>query len=156
MMQLKNANLQTEISFKNKELATTTMYLVQRNNLITKLQKQLDQIATKAKNASVKKDIKQVIRILNSEEQLGGDWDLFARHFDQVHNDFLQRLRQKYPELTSTDEKLCAFLRMNLTSKEIAPLMHISVRGVEIGRYRLRKKLALESGVNLNAIMNKI
>lgn len=156
MMQLKNANLQTEISFKNKELATTTMYLVQRNNLITKLQKQLDQIASKAKNASVKKEIRQVIRILDSEEQLDGDWEQFARHFDQVHIDFLHRLRQQYPNLTSTDEKLCAFLRMNLTSKEIAPLMHISVRGVEIGRYRLRKKLALESGVNLNAFMNKI
>jgi len=156
MMQLKNTNLQTEISFKNKELATTTMYLVQRNNLITKLQKQLNQLAKKTKTAGVKKEINQVIRMLHNEEQLDGDWEQFARHFDQVHIDFLQRLRQKYPDLTSTDEKLSAFLRMNLTSKEIAPLMHISVRGVEIGRYRLRKKLALESGVNLNAFMNKI
>ncbi len=65
-------------------------------------------------------------------------------NFDQVHENFLLRLREAFPELTAKDLRLCAFLRLNLSSKEIAPLLNISARGVEISRYRLRKKLQLD------------
>ncbi|MBT4398780.1 MAG: hypothetical protein HOD37_04800, partial [Bacteroidetes bacterium] len=68
---------------------------------------------------------------------------VFETSFDQVHENFLRRLREAYPELTAKDLRLCAYLRLNLSSKEIAPLLNISIRGVEISRYRLRKKLNL-------------
>ena len=77
------------------------------------------------------------------------NWDKFELYFDQVHENFFQRLRDHYPKLTPKDQKLCAYLRMNLSTKEIAPLLNISVRGVEISRYRLRKKLGLTSETNL-------
>ena len=80
---------------------------------------------------------------------MDSDWEQFEAHFDQVHENFLRNLRNAYPNLTPKDQKLCAYLRMNLTTKEIAPLMNISVRGVEISRYRLRKKLELETDTNL-------
>jgi FixJ family two-component response regulator len=84
---------------------------------------------------------------------LEDDWESFARHFDQVHTDFIKRLKEKYPQLSPKDLKLCAYLRMNLVSKEIAPLLNISVRGVEISRYRLRKKMQLHAEVNLTDYM---
>jgi DNA-binding CsgD family transcriptional regulator len=63
--------------------------------------------------------------------------------FDEINNDFLKKIKGLYPQLTSTDLKLCAYLQLNMSSKEIAQLMNISLRGVEISRYRLRKKLQL-------------
>ena len=70
-------------------------------------------------------------------------------HFDNVHSDFLSALKDKYPGLSANELKLSAYLRMNLSTKEIAQLMHISIRGVEISRYRLRKKLQIPTETNL-------
>ena len=84
---------------------------------------------------------------------MDNNWKQFEYHFDQVHGDFLQQLRAVYPELTAKDQRLCAYLKMNFTTKEIAQLMNISVRGVEISRYRLRKKLQLNRDQNLNEFM---
>ena len=77
------------------------------------------------------------------------DWEQFTVHFDNVQNDFLSALKETYPNLSPNDLKFCAYLRMNLSSKEIAQLMKISVRGVEIGRYRLRKKLEISTETNV-------
>ncbi|MDZ4786047.1 MAG: hypothetical protein SGJ02_08220 [bacterium] len=93
--------------------------------------------------------VRQLLDILNNDEHLDEEWEPFATHFDKVHADFLARLRDRYPQLTPRDHKLCAFLRMNLSSKEIAPLLYISVRDVEISRCGLRKKLDLDDEANL-------
>ena len=74
---------------------------------------------------------------------------MFEENFDQAHNNFFKRLKKEFPSLTPGDLRLCAYLHMNLTSKEIAPLLNISIRGVEIHRYRLRKKLGLSGDENL-------
>ena len=77
------------------------------------------------------------------------DWKVFEFHFEKAHEKFLQKLINKYPQLSHSNLRLCAYLRMNLTSKEIAALLRISYRGVENHRYRLRKKLLLKKEVNL-------
>jgi FixJ family two-component response regulator len=92
---------------------------------------------------------------LNENAQLDEDWEQFSQYFDQVHEDFLKRLREAYPQLTPKDQRLCTYLKMNLSTKEIAPLLNISVRGVEISRYRLRKKMELPTEINLNEFMMK-
>jgi DNA-binding CsgD family transcriptional regulator len=97
----------------------------------------------------VKKDIHQLLNLVNFDVKLDEDWEHFAHHFDQVHVDFLKNLRERFPQLSASDLKLCAYLRMNLSTKEIAPLLNISVRGVEGSRYRLRKKLDLPNDANL-------
>jgi DNA-binding CsgD family transcriptional regulator len=74
---------------------------------------------------------------------------MFENLFDQAHENFFRRLKLAYPDLTPSDFRLCAYLRMNLSSKEIAPLLNISIRGVEEKRYRLRKKLNLTADQNL-------
>ncbi|MFK7980747.1 MAG: triple tyrosine motif-containing protein, partial [Saprospiraceae bacterium] len=153
---LKHENLETEVAHKNKELALTTMHLVQRNELILKLQEPLTQILRKTTNKTAITEIKRINKLLKENAKMEDAWSQFANHFDQVHVDFLQRIRAQYPQLTANDRKLCAYLRMNLTTKEIAPLMSISIRGVEVGRYRLRKKIGLDSTVNLTEFMLSI
>ncbi|MEZ5044479.1 MAG: triple tyrosine motif-containing protein [Saprospiraceae bacterium] len=153
---LKNKNLQAEINYKNKELASITMHWVQRSEMINQLKSQLEKLGKSANEPNIVKEINRLIRLLSKDEDLDKDWDQFAHHFDQVHSNFLKSLKTRFPQLTSNDQKLCAYLRMNLSTKEIAPLMNISIRGVEVGRYRLRKKLNLDSGVDLNQFMMEI
>ncbi|MBL0272833.1 MAG: hypothetical protein IPQ06_07095 [Chitinophagaceae bacterium] len=90
-----------------------------------------------------------MIKTLSEDDNLDKEWESFAKHFDKVHSDFMVGLKEKHPTITPNELKLCAYLRMNLSTKEIAQLMNISVRGVEISRYRLRKKLQLPSEANL-------
>ncbi len=86
---------------------------------------------------------------MNEENKIDNDWAQFAAHFDNVHSDFFKNLKSRYPNLSAHELKLCAYLRMNLSSKEIAQLENISVRGVELGRYRLRKKIQIQTETNL-------
>jgi DNA-binding CsgD family transcriptional regulator len=82
------------------------------------------------------------------------DWQIFENNFERAHDKFFTKMKTNYPDLTSSDLRLCAYLHMNLSSKEIAPLLGISVRGVENHRYRLRKKMNLEHDENLVEIIN--
>jgi DNA-binding CsgD family transcriptional regulator len=149
IVQLKNEKLEAEVNFKNKELASVTMHLVQRGKLLSSIKDELIRLQRTVETPSGAQEFKKVIRMLGDDENNDEDWEHFAIHFDQVHSNFLTNLKGKYPTLTSTDQKLCAYLRMNLSSKEIAQLMNISLRGVEISRYRLRKKLQVPTEVNL-------
>ena len=100
-------------------------------------------------NEQAASEIKKMIKSLSEEEHMDEEWDNFTKHFDKVNSDFVVRLKQVHPNLTGNELKLCTYLRMNLSTKEIAQLMNISVRGVEISRYRLRKKLGISSEVSL-------
>ncbi len=150
---LENEKLQSEIKYKNNELANLTMHLLQKSETLKQIQTEIENVRKNIKDPAAKKELKKVFSLLNSDNRLEEDWQNFSYHFDKVHHDFLKRIKEEYPKLSSTDLKLCAYLRLNLTTKEIAPLLNISTRGVEISRYRLRKKLALTSDVNLNSFM---
>ena len=80
-------------------------------------------------------------------------WQQFEENFDIVYDDFLKRLGEQYPQLTVSDKKMCAYLKMDLSSKEIAPLLNLTVRSVEMTRYRLRKKLGLSHENNLTEFL---
>lgn len=152
--QLKNENLKSQIQFKNQELASTTMHLVQKIELMRSIQGELKKLTQSDKAIpTLKKDITKIIRKLNSDEQLDNEWEQFARHFDEVHSNFLKRISETFPQLKPNDHRLCAYLRMNLSTKEIAHLLNLSVRGVEASRYRLRKKINLDTNTNLTEFM---
>lgn len=146
---LKTEKLKHEISNKDKELAAATMHLITKNGFIDHMRENLNSITKKSKNQEVKNEIQKVIK--NIEKNIAGDqdWEQFEIHFDQVHGDFMSRFKKEYSSLSPQEIKLSAYLRMNLSTKEIAYLMNISTRGVEIARYRLRKKLNLERAENL-------
>jgi len=156
IMHLKNAQLESEIAFKNQELATKTMHLLSRRQLIDKLEKPLDNILRSTVDEQSKREILSVKKLLKEDAQMEDDWHQFSKHFDQVHNDFISKMRLQYPMLTSSDLKLCAFLKMDLSTKEIAPLLNISIRGVETGRYRLRRKLQINGRTDLRDFMNSV
>lgn len=146
---LEKDKLELEIRSKNQELASSTMHIVQKGEMLQKIKEDIQKIAKEVIDPTTKHALRKVAKKISADEQLDNDWQQFAKHFDQVHSQFIQRLRSQYPQLTPKDHRLCAYLRMNLSSKEMAQLLNISVRSVEVARYRLRKKLEIDSEVNL-------
>ncbi|MGB8195014.1 MAG: triple tyrosine motif-containing protein, partial [Chitinophagaceae bacterium] len=149
LIALRNAKLEAEIQHKTTELASTAMHLVQKGELLGKVKDQMLRLKKGNENGKDSDEFKKLIRAISDEDKMDEQWEHFAMHFDKVHSDFLVMLKAKYPKMSANELKLCAYLRMNLTTKEIAQLMNISVRGVEISRYRLRKKLQVPTEVNL-------
>ena len=142
---LRNDKLRSEIDHKNRELATTTMHLINKNEFMLQIRDAIKETSKSGSKDNFKKIIRDIDRNLSEDE----GWEQFTKHFDQVHGDFLSNIKKDNPSLTPQEIKLCAYLRMNMSSKEIANLLNISVRGVEISRYRLRKKLDISRETNL-------
>ena len=147
--QLKNEKLLIEMRHKDMELANSTMLIIQKNKFMTKVKNEIHDIIGKLQIESNKQELRQLVKRIDKDIRSEQQWKVFDKYFDEVHQDFTKRLKEKHPELTPNDLRLCAYLRMNISSKEIAPLMNISIRGVEISRYRLRKKLDLDRDTNL-------
>ncbi|MCC6459339.1 MAG: hypothetical protein IT260_02640 [Saprospiraceae bacterium] len=157
LVRLQNEKLASEVAHKNQELALATLHLVQKGEILSSIQEELTRaLESKSDPKALRADLSRMVRALQMDEQTDADWEQFAIHFDQVHGDFLKRLREKYPQLTPHDHRLCAYLRMNLSTKEIANLLNISVRGVEGSRYRLRKKMDLPGDANLPEVMLQV
>jgi ligand-binding sensor domain-containing protein/DNA-binding CsgD family transcriptional regulator len=146
---LRNENLEAEINFKNSELASSAMHLVKKGELLTKIKAELTHVMKGFDNPQAIAEVKKMIKTLGEDDNIDKEWESFTKHFDKVHSDFIAGLKEKHPAISGNELKLCAYLRMNLSTKEIAQLMNISVRGVEISRYRLRKKLGIASETNL-------
>jgi len=138
LMKLRNDQLSQDVDAKNRELAVSTMSLIKKNELLSLIKEDL-------KNSSEdgSKNIKSVITTINKNISEEDTWNVFKEAFDNADKDFLKKVKLAHPSLTPNDLRLCAYLRLNLSSKEIAPLLNISVRSVEIKRYRLRKKMDL-------------
>ncbi len=93
--------------------------------------------------------IREIEKNITSDD----DWAIFQTNFDKIHDDFFRNLKERYPDLTSNDLRLCALLRLNLSSKDICNMMNISLRGIEAARYRLRKRLNIPSEQDLTDFM---
>ena len=156
LVQLRNEKLEAEIQHKNTELASTAMHLVQKGEILGKVKEQMLKLKKHSEGAKDADELKKILRTLSEEDKMDQQWEQFSVHFDNVHSDFLSVIKAKYPSLSANELKTCAYLRMNLTTKEIAQLMNISVRGVEISRYRLRKKLGLPTEVSLLDFMMEV
>lgn len=142
--------LELEIQSKSTEVAGKSFSIAKQGEVMDNIRKILDNESDINK---LKTDIKRAIRTNTIEKH---EWETFETNMKQIHSDFVTRLMEKHPDLSSKDIRLAIYLRMNLSSKEIAPLMNISFRGVELHRYRLRKKLALHQESNLNKYMMDI
>lgn len=149
---LEKEKLINEIDLKRKELANTTMMAAKKNEVLMEIQGELSKDKNKFSNQF---RLKHIMNKINNAVKNKDEWKVFETNFNEVHEDFFRDILEKYPRLTGKDLKLCSYLKMNLSSKEIAPLMGISVRGVEVHRYRLRKKMKLESDVNLTKFLIK-
>jgi tetratricopeptide (TPR) repeat protein len=148
-LELERKRLQEEIDFKNRELATNVMYMVKKNELINHISEKLIKAKTKFKkeNIPVAEEIIHTLQ-MNVDNQI---WNTFEKRFEEVHKNFYSKLNERFPKLTKKDLKLCALLRLHLSTKEIATIMHQNPASVEVARTRLRKKLNL-SNTEINLI----
>jgi len=138
LVRMKNEQLQKDIESKNRELAISTMSLVKKNELLYRIKSQLQA------DDDARENIRAVIQTIDKNTDEEETWNFFKEAFENADQDFFKKIQQRHPNLTHNDLKLCAYLRLNLSSKEIAPLLNISVRSVEVKRYRLRKKMELQ------------
>lgn len=149
IVRLEYEKLEADVDYKNRELSTMTMHLVQRGKVLAKIK---DVISSVIKNHDINDSspsFRHLIRLIRDVEKSDQDWDNFSMHFNSVNADFFNKLKDLYPDLTPNELKLSAYLKMNLSTKEIAQLMNITIKAVEVGRYRLRKKLRLQPETNL-------
>ena len=153
------AQMRHEIERKAEDLAGSTMNVMRKNELLSQIGGEIDKSIEGIKNGE--SDDQQLRRLRNLTQLIDSnivhddDWQKFQNNFDVVYSDFLKRLGNKYPQLSLSDKKMCAYLHMGLSSKAIAPLMGMSVHSVETTRYRLRKKLGLQKEDNLTNFLQK-
>ena len=151
--QLKNEKLKAEILHKNRELVSASLHLAHKNEVFKKIKADVDKLTKTCTDLKTKANLDAIIKILSTEEDSQDGWNEFVTHFNKLHTGFFDKLKEKHPTLTPKDLKMCAYLRMNLSTKEISNLTNISTRGVEGARYRLRKKFGLSSDDNLVAFL---
>ncbi|WP_445752718.1 triple tyrosine motif-containing protein [Polaribacter sp.] len=143
IIKLNNDKLRLDIENKNRELATSTMSIIKKNEFLNAIKTELI--------SGGKNNLDKVIKIIDKNLNNTDDWKLFQEAFNNADKKFLKKIKSNHPDLTPNDLRLCAYLRLNLSSKEIAPLLNISPRSVEVKRYRLRKKMNLEHDANLTS-----
>jgi tetratricopeptide (TPR) repeat protein len=155
-LQLEKAGFERELEFKNKELVLNVMSLMQKNEILSDLSEKLISIDESATTPESKETIKKVARELQKSQDKE-IWKEFSHRFKEVHGEFYDNLLLKYPDLTPNELKLCAFLRLNMSSKDIAELTGQRVSSLETARYRLRQKLGIaNSDVNLVTFLSSI
>ncbi len=138
---LKNEQLKIDVESKTRELASSTMGMIKKNEFLNTIKNELKKVEANG--------ITRVIKIIDRNLNNTDDWKLFEEAFNNADKGFIKKIKSIHPDLTPNDLRLCAYLRLNLPSKEIAPLLNISPRSVEVKRYRLRKKMNLNHKDNL-------
>jgi tetratricopeptide (TPR) repeat protein len=144
-----------QLDQKNHELTATTMLLANKNEVLNKLRR----LTEETKNYIVddgKTKLREIIGEIDRQTNLESQWDDFKIHFESIHKDFFATLLKKHPDLTQSDLQLCAYIRLNLSTKEISRLMNIAHKSVNIHRYRLRKKLLLTPDTSLNEFIHAL
>ncbi|MEA4919041.1 triple tyrosine motif-containing protein [Proteiniphilum sp.] len=144
---LQNEKLEAELIYKGKELASAAMTLINHSELLKNLRENVQSLILTGKIHRYEGN--ELLKMIENNIPEEDEWNLFQSNFDLIHQNFFRNLKDRYPSLTPTDLKLCSLLRLNYSSKEIADMLNISIRGVEAARYRLRKKLSLGESDNL-------
>ncbi|WP_088341108.1 tetratricopeptide repeat protein [Robiginitalea sediminis] len=143
-----------EIEHKKKELASQTLHLVQKNTFLEELQENLENLRKSPEK--FKMEFRRIAMLLRKEKASDKDWETFKTYFAQVHNDFDQKLKTFSPDISEKEIRLAAFLRMNLTTKEIAATMNVLPESVLKSKYRLKKKLGIKQEIDLNEFLNTL
>ena len=146
--QLREEQLKQELELKSKSLTKSALHMIQKNEFLQILRSKLKDLK-KTDESSYQKKVKKLIKSIDLNFNLDDDWQEFEAVFQQVHSEFFIRLKEMYPNLTPSEVRLCAMIRLNLHSKDMAAIMGISQDSLRIARYRLRKRLGLEKGSNL-------
>ncbi|EDM35629.1 hypothetical protein PBAL39_03769 [Pedobacter sp. BAL39] len=153
---LQTERLQAELAGKNRELANSAMSLVYKNELLQKLSQEILKLKDTNGKGLAEEQLRKIQKVIDEGMNDERDWHLFETSFNMAHESFFKKLKANHPDLVPNDLKLCAYLHMNMSSKEMASLLNISLRGVEIRRYRLRKKLEVPHDKNLTEFLMEL
>ena len=146
--------IQEKMEIMSRSLLANTTFLIQQKELYRQIQKQIDGLVLVVP-ADLKKNVIEISKNINQSYQMDKDWEDFKKHFVEIHPDFFDILSKKY-ELNHNDMRLCAYIKMKLSNKEIAKLLHINAPSVNTARYRLRKKMKLEKEEDLNQFLEEL
>jgi tetratricopeptide (TPR) repeat protein len=153
--ELAEQQLHDQIEYKNKELASYTLNLIQKNEILENLKEAVDEIKS-APETQIKQKLTGLVNMVNYSFHLDRDWENFKIHFEQVHQDFFKKLIERHPDLSANDLKLCSLIKLNLDNKGIAAILNISQESAKVARHRLRKKLELGAEQTLIAFLNSV
>jgi len=156
IVKIKNEQLQADLASKSRELANSAMNLVYKNELLQKISEEITHLKDSSGKELSEDQLRRIQKVIDEGMNDERDWNVFESSFNEAHENFFKKLKADHPDLVPNDLKLCAYLRMNMSSKEMASLLNISLRGVEIRRYRLRKKLNLEHDKNLTEFLMEL
>ncbi|MCC9137890.1 triple tyrosine motif-containing protein [Pontibacter silvestris] len=156
IVKLRNEQLRNDLAAKSRELASSALNIIAKNELLQNLSHEILQLKDSNGKKLAAAQLKRLQKVIDEGMSNDYDWNLFENSFNEAHENYFKKLKTSHSELTPNDLKLCAYLRMNMSSKEIASLLNITVRGVEIRRYRLRKKLNLEHEKNLTEFLMEV
>jgi tetratricopeptide (TPR) repeat protein len=148
--QLQKEVVDQELEFKRKELTTHALHLANKNEILEQLKMQIDDMKKGVNDSGAFRKISNAIKFNLQDDK---NWENFSKYFEEVHKDFNVQIKKKYPEVTSNELRFMALLKMNLSSKEIANILNISSDGIKKARYRLRKKLNINSDESLNDLI---
>lgn len=152
--QLHNENLQKEVAHKNQQLTSHTLHMIKKNQLLQQIKASLLTLAQNPKQ--LKKELGNLNRLVEQGFNLDKEWEEFRQVFEQVHQDFFKQLKNQYPNLTPHELHVCALVKLNFSIKEMATILGIAPNSVAMARYRIRKKLQLETDDNLTEFMMKV
>jgi tetratricopeptide (TPR) repeat protein/DNA-binding CsgD family transcriptional regulator len=153
-LELEHQKLNSQMEYKNKELTLNMLYLTEKNEFITSIARKLEGMKPDVKREN-RLLFQQIINEIVNNKDVGG-WEEFELRFMEVHEDFYDALNKKFPDLTPNEKRLCAFLRLNMTTKEISAITHQSVQSINMARFRLRKKMNMEHDDNLISFLGQL
>jgi len=134
---------------KDRELSTSIIQIQNKNNVLLSIQELLNEDSSEG-------NISKILKLIQNDINLDSQWEKFKWHFEEVHPNFFARIQGTYPGLTDNDLRLCAYIKMLLTNKEVATLLNLSVKGIEAARYRLKKRLSLATEQDLNTFIHSL
>ena len=160
LAEMRNEQLDTELKHKQSQLSDSTMNLMRKNDMLQQIDENMAALSESMRRGDPKtrltRQIQDIRKSIQTNMNDDDNWEKFEENFNMVYDDFMKTLTARFPDLKTNDRKLCAYLRMGLSSKEMASLLNTPVRSIETARYRLRKKLNLDGGENLTEFIQNI
>lgn len=145
---------QEKIEHKSRELSSVTLHILSKNQALENIRNEV--LAMKESDQEASAGCSRILGLIEGDHILDQDWDQFKKHFEEVHPGFFKKLNGTFNGLTANDIKLCAYLKINLSTKEMARMLNVTIAAINKSRQRLRKKLGLEPEANLIDFINSI
>lgn len=152
---IKEVNLQQSVVYKSKQLSTHALHMMQKNKMLQEIQIFLKEIS-KSTDSKLSQDFTRINKLINQSLKADKDWDVFKLYFEEINKDFYTKLKNINSELTINDHRLCALIKLNMSSKEMASVLNVAPNSIKSSRYRLKKKIGLDIEANLEEYIRNI